>query len=269
MNKDVGGKLVLVGAGLSVDLITLRGIEKILEADIVYVDSYTSVVLDDLRSFLASRTGKEAVFLGREDIEERFFETLIKPALEGLKVVLVVPGNPLDATTHVALLSEVSRRKIDFEVVPAPGIIPNALTMSGLMVYKIGKIVTLTYPKSGIISEYPYDVIKDNDLRNLHTPLLTEIDLEKGVKMQVKEAVEILLQLESMRREGVLSESRRAVAVSGLGGKKQRICFGTLKDLMRLPTHEGPHTLVITSPKMHFLEEEVAQIISRKYCQST
>ncbi|MEM0244848.1 MAG: diphthine synthase [Zestosphaera sp.] len=263
------GKLILVGAGLSVDLITLRGVKRILEADIVYVDSYTSITLGDLRSFLTTQTGKEAVFLSRKDIEEKYFETIIKPALEGLKVVLVVPGNPLDATTHVALLSEASRRGIDFEVVPAPGIIPNALTMSGLMIYKMGKVVTLTYPKSGIISEYPYDVIKDNDLRNLHTPLLTEIDIEKGVKMQVREAIEILLQLESMRREGVLSESRKAVAVSGLSGSEQRICFGTLKDLTELPDHEGPHTLVITSPKMHFLEEEVAQIISRKYCQLT
>lgn len=260
------GKLILVGAGLSEDLITLRGIKKISEADIVYVDSYTSVVLGDLRNFLRNQTGKEAIFLGREDIEERFSQVLLKPALEGLKVVLVVPGNPLDATTHVALLSEASKKGIDFEVVPAPGIIPNALTMSGLMVYKIGKIVTLTYPKSGIISEYPYDVIKDNDSRNLHTPLLTEIDLEKGIKMQIKEAIEILLQLENIRREGVLSESRKAIAVSGLGGNKQRICFGTFKDLMKLPTHEGPHTLVITSPKMHFLEEEVASIISSKYC---
>lgn len=263
------GKLVLVGAGLSVDLITLRGVKRILEADVIYVDSYTSVTLGDLRSFLMSQAGREAVFLSREDIEEKYFETLIKPALEGLKVVLIVPGNPLDATTHVALLSEASKRGVDFEVVPAPGIIPNALTMSGLMIYKMGKIVTLTYPKSGIVSEYPYDVIKDNDSRNLHTPLLTEIDLEKGVMMQVKEAVEILLQLESMRGERVLSESRKAVAVSGLGGNKQRICFGTLKDLIELPAHEGPHTIIMTSPKMHFLEEEVTQIISRKHCQLT
>ncbi|MEM1866942.1 MAG: SAM-dependent methyltransferase, partial [Zestosphaera sp.] len=127
------GKLILVGAGLSVDLITLRGVKRILEADVVYVDSYTSITLGDLRSFLTTQTGKEAVFLSRKDIEEKYFETIIKPALEGLKVVLVVPGNPLDATTHVALLSEASRRGIDFEVVPAPGIIPNALTMSGLM----------------------------------------------------------------------------------------------------------------------------------------
>jgi diphthine synthase len=264
---NVGGGLILVGAGLSTDLITLRGIKRISEADVVYVDSYTSVTLGDLRSFIRSQTGKEVLLLKREDIEERYFEVLIRPALEGRKVVLVVPGNPLDATTHVALLSEASKRGVEFEVVPAPGIIPNALTMSGLMIYKMGKIVTLTYPKSGILSEYPYDVIKDNDLRNLHTPLLTEIDLEKGIKMQVREAVEILLLLEERKGEGIVKESRKAIAVSGLGWDKQRICFGALKDLAKLADHEGPHTLIITSPKMHFLEEEVAQIISRKYCR--
>lgn len=261
------GKLILVGSGLSADLITLRGLKKISDADLVYVDSYTSVSLGGSSELIESLTGKDLVPLGRGDLEERYFETLLKPALEGLKVVLVVPGNPLDATTHTALLIEAWRRGIDFEVVPAPGIIPNAVTMSGLMLYKIGKVATITRPRSDTPTEYPYDVLKDNDSRNLHTPFLTEIDLEKGVVMQIREAIEILYAIENMRGEGVVRDSRMAVAVSGLSGGTQRICFKTFKELRVLPDHEGPHTLVVTSPKMHFIEEEAARIISAKYCQ--
>lgn len=120
MRCELGRGLILVGAGLSTDLITLRGVKRISEADVIYVDSYTSVTLGDLRGFIKSQTGKEVLLLKREDIEERYFEVLIRPALEGRKVVLVVPGNPLDATTHVALLSEASKRGVEFEVVPAP-----------------------------------------------------------------------------------------------------------------------------------------------------
>jgi diphthamide biosynthesis methyltransferase len=149
-----------------------------------------------------------------------------------------------------------------FEIVPAPGIIPNALSMSGLMVYKIGKITTLTYPKNGSLSDYPYDVIKDNDLRNLHTVLLLEIDVENDVVMDIRDAVDILLKLEDMRMEGVISIDRKAVAVSGLGGPNQRICFNSLDKLKTLPEHSGPHTLVLTSPKLHFMEEEALKALS-------
>ncbi len=263
----MAGKIILVGSGLSADLITLRGVKRISEADLVFADSYTSITLGDLRTLLMSLTGKEVVYLKREDIEERYLDVLVKPALNGLNVVLVVPGNPLDATTHTALLNEASRRGVDFEVVPAPGIIPNALTMSGLMIYRLGKVATLTYPKSGVISEYPYDVLKDNDSRNLHTVFLTEIDLERGVKMQIREAVEILYTLEEIRGEGLVNDLRRAIAVSSLTGPSQRICFKPLKELKSIPDHEGPHTLIMTSPGMHFMEEEVAEIISKKYCQ--
>ncbi|MEM2005283.1 MAG: diphthine synthase [Zestosphaera sp.] len=261
------GKLVLVGSGLSAGLITLRGVREISDADLVYVDSYTSVSLGGSAELIKSLTGRDLVPLKRGDVEERYFEILLRPALEGLKVVVVVPGNPLDATTHAALLVEAGKRGVDFDVVPAPGIIPNALTMSGLMLYKMGKVVTITYPRSGAVSEYAYDVLKDNDSRNLHTPFLTEMDLEKGLVMQVREAVEILYMVEATRGEGVVRDSRMAIAVSGLTGESQRICFKTLGELRGLPDHGGPHTLIVTSPKMHFMEEEAARIISGKYCR--
>lgn len=267
MGALMPGELILVGSGLSADLITLRGLKKISDADLVYVDSYTSASLGGSSELIKKLTGKDLIPLKREDLEEKYFETLLKPALEGRKVVLVVPGNPLDATTHTALLIDAWKRGIDFEVVPAPGIIPNAVTMSGLMLYKMGKVATITQPKSGTLPEYPYDVLKDNDSRNLHTPFLTEIDLEKGVVMQIREAVEVLYTIESVRGEGVVRDSRTAIAVSRLSGGTQRICFKTFKELRSLPDSEGPHTLVVTSPKMHFIEEEAVRIISAKYCQ--
>jgi diphthine synthase len=253
------GKLYIVGAGLSSDLVTLRGIRILKGSDVVFMDSYTSILTN---SDLESIIGKRIIKLRRADLEERFEDVLFKPVLQGLNVALIVPGNPLDATTHVSLVVEAYRRNIAFEVVPAPGIIPNALSMSGLMVYKIGKITTLTYPKNGSLSDYPYDVIKDNDLRNLHTVLLLEIDVENDVVMDIRDAVDILLKLEDMRMEGVISIDRKAVAVSGLGGPNQRICFNSLDKLKTLPEHSGPHTLVLTSPKLHFMEEEALKALS-------
>ncbi|MEM1546226.1 MAG: diphthine synthase [Candidatus Methanomethylicia archaeon] len=255
----MGGKLYIVGAGLSSDLITLRGIKTLKNSDIIFMDSYTSMLCNsDLEDIIGRRIYK----LRRVDLEERFEEVLFKPVLQGLNVSLIVPGNPLDATTHVSLIVEAYRRNIMFEIIPAPGIIPNALSMSGLMVYKIGKVTTLTYPKQGFLSDYPYDVIKDNDLRNLHTILLLEVDLENNIVMSISDAVDILLKLEEKRGEKIVNEERKAVAISGLGGSNQRICFNSLKKLKTLPKHRGPHTLVLTSPKLHFMEEEGLKALS-------
>lgn len=256
--------MYLVGLGLSPDLITLRGLEKVRKARKVYLDVYTSSFpgsVDEVKRIV----GRDDIALANRSIlEERSSEIIGE--LEHGDVALLVIGNPLLATTHISLLIEARSKGHSFEVVPAPGIIPNALLFAGLMIYKIGKPVTLTYPREGIISEYPYDVIKDNDSRNLHTILLLEMDMEKGVMMTIPEAVKLLFRLESIRREGVISGDRKAVAVSALGSHKQRICPRRLKELLNYEG-EGPHTLILVSPKLHFMEEEALTVIGNEFCR--
>ena len=258
------GKLYLIGLGLSPDLITLRGLEKARKARKVYLDIYTSSFPGSVNDVKRIVGRDDIVLASRSVLEERSSEIIGE--LEYGDVALLVIGNPLLATTHVSLLIEARSRGHSFEVVPAPGIIPNALLLAGLMIYKIGKPVTLTYPREGIISEYPYDVIKDNDSRNLHTILLLEMDMEKGVMMTIPEAVKLLFRLEDMRREGVISGDRKAVAVSALGSHKQRICSCRLKELLNYEG-EGPHTLILVSPKLHFMEEEALTVIGNEFCR--
>ncbi len=261
------GKFYIVGAGLSIDLIPLKAIRILKNVDLILVDTYTSILLGDTEELKRYVGGKEFIPLRRSDIEEKTYETIFKHLENGLNVALLVPGNPLDATTHISLIVEAWKRGIDFEIIPAPGILPNAVSMSGLMIYKIGRVVTLTFPKYGIYSEYPYEVIKDNDLRNLHTILLLDLDLENNKVMQISEAIDLLYQLENRRKEGVVTPYRLAIAISGLGGPNQRICFNTLEKLKELPNHDGPNTLIITSPKLHFMEEEAAKVINNVYCR--
>jgi len=256
-------KLYLIGLGLSPDLITLRGLQRIKKARKVYLDVYTSSFNGSLEEIRRIIGRDDVVLANRSMLEEQSSE--IMRELKYGDVALLVIGNPLLATTHVSLLIEAKSRGHSFEVIPAPGIIPNALLLAGLMIYKIGKPVTLTYPRKGIISEYPYDVIKDNDLRNLHTTLLLEIDMEKGIMMSIPEAVKLLFRLESIRKEGVINGDRKAVAVSALGSSKQRICPRRLKELLNYEW-EGPHTLILVSPKLHFMEEEALMVVENEFC---
>ncbi len=258
------GKLYLIGLGLSPDLITLRGLRKIKDVRKVYLDIYTSSFpepLDEIKRIIGRN---DIILANRSMLEERSSEIIGE--LEHGDVALLVTGNPLLATTHVSLLIEARNKGHSFEVVPAPGIIPNALLLAGLMIYKIGKPVTLTYPRNGIISEYPYDVIKDNDSRNLHTILLLEMDMERGIMMTIPEAVKLLFRLESIKRESVINGDRKAVAVSALGSHKQRICPRKLKELLDYEG-EGPHTLILVSPKPHFMEEEALAVIGNEFCR--
>ena len=256
----VRGKLYLVGVGLAPDLITLRGLGIARRADKLLVDSYTSATPEGLEG-VEKVIGRPLEPVGRSGLEGKA-EVIMEYLERGLSVALLVVGDPLVATTHVSLLLDARRRGFECEVVPAPGILPNALTLSGLMVYKMGKVATVTYPVDGKLSFYPYDVVKDNDSRNLHTVLLLEMDAERGVMMSVSDAVRLLEKMEEVRGEGVFPPTRKIIAVSALATSKQRICYAPLKELRRYAYEYGPHTLVVPSPKLHFVEEDALKILA-------
>lgn len=260
------GKLYLVGCGLAPDLITLRAIDVARQADYVLMDSYTSRLLGKGSAGLEELIGKDIVVVGRADLEEKVVEKVLSLASKK-RVALLVVGDPLVATTHNAVVVEAVKRGIEVEVVPGISIVPTALTMSGLMIYKMGRVATITYPVHGVYSEHPYNVLKDNDERGLHTLFLLEMDAEKGYYMTVPEAIEILFRLEESKREGLISPQRLAVAIGALGDKKkQRVCPGTLKELSSFEA-DVPHTLIVVSPKPHFMEEEALDAVKKMFCR--
>lgn len=260
------GKLYLVGCGLAPDLITLRALSVAKEADHVFMDSYTSRLLGNGLRKLEELIGRKLEVLGRSDLEEGLTRKVL-PLASTKRVALLVVGDPLVATTHSAVVVEAVKRGIEVEVVPGISVVPAALTLSGLMIYKMGRVATITYPVHGVFSEHPYSVLKDNDERDLHTLFLLEMDAEKGYYMTVPEAIEILYKLEELRGEGVISPKRLAVAVGALGDRKrQRVCPGTLDELMGFDA-DVPHTLIVVSPKPHFMEEEALDAVKQMLCR--
>ncbi len=258
------GKFYLVGVGLSPDLITLRALKVVRSVKKVFIDKYTNLLVN---SDLVEIIGRDDIIpLSRYELENRSAEVIINALREG-DVALLVPGDPLVATTHVSVIIEVVKRGYEFEVIPGISVVPNALTLSGLMIYKLGKIATVVYPREGIVSEYPYDVVKENDSRNLHTLLLLDLDAEKGVFMRAHEALEILFNIEARRGEGVIKEDRLGVVTAALGSSKQVICVRRLGELRELVISEVPQSLIITSPKLHFMEEEMLKVVNREYCR--
>ncbi len=258
------GELYLIGIGPSPRYLTIEALEKISLADVVLVEAYTGRV--DLEG-LERIVGRACERVSREDLEERSGRDILRLLEEGRRVALLVPGDPLVATTHASLLTEVHARGLEFHVVPGVSIVPSALVISGLMVYKMGKVATVVYPKDGITFEYPYDVIKANDSLGLHSLLLLEYDGERGIAMRSREALEILWEIEERRREGVVREDRLVSVVASLGYPDFVVCAGELKRISGLDIEAVPQTLVLASPRPHPVEIEMMKAISSRWCR--
>lgn len=259
------GRLYLVGMGLSPRYLTLEAQEVISKADIVLVEEYTSRLdIPELSAILK----RDFKLVTRKDLEEFSGRTILSMLNEGKNVALITPGDPLIATTHVTLLIEAHRAGFEFHVVPGVSIIPTAATFSGLMVYKLGRVATVVYPKDGILFEYPYDVIKLNDSQNLHTLLLLEYDGEKGIAMRAVDALKILREIEERRRENVVVKDRLVAIVASLGYPDFSICAGRLEEVEAMEISKVPQTLIFISPKPHPIELEMIEIVSSKWCRN-
>jgi len=83
--------------------------------------------------------------------------------------------------------------------------------------------------------------------------------------MSIPQAVSQLLEIENLRRSGILvPEGTLAIALSRVGGDElqQKIVAGTLADLVAQPAGvfgEPLHSLVIVGKRLHHLEVEYAE----------
>ena len=214
--------LYLVGLGVWNEKdISLRGIEVCKKADSVYCELYTAYWGGNLKK-LGKLIGKGIIELERKDVEEKSYKIL-----EGAKskdIVLLVPGDPLVATTHVHLILEAKKANILIEIVHSSSIY-TSISRTGLQIYKFGRTGTVITPKKGYESRGFYDLVKENQKHGLHTLLLLDRD------MSTKKGLEILKGIESGKGRKIL---RNAVLCSKLGSKHERIVYGKIDDLLNM-----------------------------------
>ena len=237
--------LCLIGMGLYDEKdMTIRGIEACESCDSLYMELYTSgwFGLENLEK----RIGKEIEVVERSDLEEN--QSRILEEAREKKVGVLVPGDPLVATTHIDLVLEARKRKIETKIVHAPSIY-SALGETGLFIYKFGKTTTIPFPQKGYRPQSPYDAIRDNKKMGLHTLCL--LDIKKEL-MQPREALEYLLEIEEERGEKVIvPEDKVLVFVSREEGA---VKYDTVKNLLG-EDFETPASLIIPG-KLNEMEKE-------------
>ncbi len=240
--------LTFVGLGLYDEKdITLKGLEAIRDADVVYAEFYTAPLGGKTVERMEEAYGKRIFVLERGEIEENAEEVILKHA-KIQKVVLLTGGDAMIATTHVDLRLRAIDMGIETRIIHAPSISSAVAGVCGLQSYKFGKSATVSPAYKGVISEVPYDTIIANRERGLHTLLYLDIP------MRIKDALRLLEAVEEKKRGEVLKKSI-IVGIARAGSDMPVVKADYLNALKSYEFGELPHVLVVPG-ELHFVEKE-------------
>jgi len=235
--------LVFIGMGLWDERdISLKGLEEARRADEVYIEFYTSKLIGTNLEKIENLLGREIKVLERSDLEENS-RMLVREA-KAKNVAILVPGDPMVATTHSALKLEAEREGVKTKIIHGASILSAVCGLTGLHNYRFGKSATVSYPY-GKPSATPVNVVKANWSIDAHTLLYLDLHPEP---MLISTAVEIL------RKAGL--ENCFAVGIARAGSEEPAVKCDFLEELCQYDFGEGLHVIVVLAKTLHFMEYE-------------
>lgn len=251
--------LYLVGLGLYDEMdISLKGLEALKSADVVYAEFYTARLFGGDLSSLEDLTGADIKILQREEVEE---ENLPLQHSKTSKVAFLTAGDPLIATTHTDLLIEARKLGINVRVIHSSSILSAAPGLAGLQAYKFGKVTTIPRPEENYFPHSPYEVIASNLKMGLHTLALLDIQAHRDYYMTANEGLQYLLRVAQDREDEVLTGDSLAVVVARAGAPEPLVRANKIKKLIKEDFGGPLHCLVIPG-KLHFLEAEALVVLA-------
>jgi len=255
------GQLRFIGLGLHSELgISLRGLDEAKGADLVLAELYTSLMPGLSLERLERLLGKPVKVLSRSDVEEKAEQTVLNEA-KTKTVAFLVPGDPMAATTHLDLRLRAEKAGIKTRIVHGASVTSAVSSVIGLQNYKFGRTVTIPIVEAGTVPESPYDFIKENLYRGLHTLILLDIKAEEKTYMTIPQALKQLLAIEEERRENVITNQTLTVGVARIGSEDMKIKAGRVERMQSYDFGSPPHSLVIPG-KLHFMEAEALQVFA-------
>jgi diphthine synthase len=241
------GQLFLVGLGLCDENdISARGMEILRSCVFVFAEQYTNLAREGAFERLGAKIGRKVQILPREEVEG---EKLILEAAKKGATALVVPGDPLTATTHITLLIDAKRKGVETRVIHNSSVYAAAPGRAGLQIYRFGKTATLVNPRPNYKPSSSLDIIKQNLSLNTHTLVL--LDTEPA-PMEAQTALKMLSGFES------------AVVLSRLGEPDEKVTYGKIKELEKSGKLGKPPFCIIIPAKPHPVEEEYLELLRLK-----
>ncbi|ASJ05238.1 diphthine synthase [Thermococcus barossii] len=246
--------IYFIGLGLYDERdITLKGLETARKCDLVFAEFYTSLLAGTTLDKIEKLIGKPIRRLSREEVELHFERIVLSEAKER-DVAFLTAGDPMVATTHADLRIRAKELGIESYVIHAPSIY-SAIAITGLQIYKFGKSATVAYPEKNWFPTSHYDVIRENRERGLHTMLFLDIKAEQNRYMTANEAMEILLQVEDMKKENVFTPDTLVVVLARAGSLNPTLKAGYVKDMLKEDFGGQPHVMVVPG-RLHIVEAE-------------
>jgi len=245
--------LNLIGIGLSTEKdITVKGLEIVKKCDKVYLENYTSLLqcsFSDLEKFY----GKKIILADRATAEQKD-EEIVKEA-KNKEIAFLIVGDPFSATTHIELFKLAKEKKVPVQVIHNASVL-TAVGITGLQLYKFGKVTSIPFLEDHPNLETPYNVLKENQQQGLHTLFLLDLKPDQQKFMTVNQALEILEKIEAKKKEKLLSKDTLVIGCARLGSEDAVIKSGSCEKVRKQSFGKAPHCLIIPG-KMHFSEEEV------------
>ncbi len=225
----------IIGLGLDEKDISLKAVDALNKCSAIYCESYTSKWDGNIKD-IEKIIKKKIKLLGREEVESDFLVNEAKTK----NVALLVPGDPLTATTHFQLLIDAKNAGIPCRIIHAPSIY-TAIAESGLQLYKFGRTTTLVKDFS---ASSPFNVVHENKKSGLHSLVLLDVEMtvDEGIKLLIKNKV--------------IEENEKIFVCSNLGTRKAKIKYGYAKDLQT----GGVPSVIIVPGKLNFKEEEAIDL---------
>ena len=230
--------LYLIGLGLNESGFSYEAFNTIKNSRIVYLENYT-INLPYEKEEIEELIQKKVKLADREFVEN--FK-ILKEAKEK-NVALLVYGSPLIATTHVSLIQEAKKQKIPIRIIQASSIL-DAITETGLQIYKFGKIASMPEWKKNFTPESFMEILQQNLSINAHTLILIDIGLEFSKALE---------QLEISAKNKKIKLNKIVICQS-LGTKHKKIFYNNIKELKKIKIKK-PFCIIIPS-KLHFMEKE-------------
>lgn len=237
--------LYFIGMGLWDEKdISLKGWGFARECDEVYIEFYTSLLGGTTLEKIEGLLEKNVVLLERSDLEEDSATIVEKAAHKD--VAILVPGDPMIATTHSAISLEARKKGVDVSVIYNASILTAVCGLTGLHNYRFGKSASISYPH-GKPPTSPINTIRANWNIDAHTLLFLDLHPEP---MKIGQGIGVL---EEADEENTLMGSY-AVGIARAGSDRPFVRCDRLQNLKEVNFGEPLHSLVILAPKIHFME---------------
>jgi len=253
------GRLVFAGLGLyDEEGLTLRALKEIEAADVIFVETYTSSLEEGAVQRLEEKVGKRFRHLDRAAVEEG---SVILDAARTARVVLLVAGDPMSATTHVDLRLRAAGEAIETDVVQGVSVLTAVPGLLGLQHYKFGRTASLPFPREGYSPTSPYEVVAENLARGMHTLALLDIDEEKERFMTANDGIHLLMDMERRVCRGALTDDSLVCVVARAGSPACVVRAGRARELESEDFGPPLHCLVVPG-KLHFMEEKALEVLA-------